>query len=208
MLASVGQKIQNQLYSIPDSAAVAAALGLIVLLQSLRAQGARLLVGRFFWQLLGQFLEKLVNADILFGRDLEVLQALAACVILGLLGRHLAVVQIDLVADDNDENIGACLLVQLLDPLLALLKTIPTRDVENDARTDRIFVVHLRQGAVPFLPSRVPHLVLDDVIAQILVLREEATADRRLMSVGELAVSIPKNFRVRLRDQFAQQRPH
>ena len=181
---------------------------LLILLQSLGTQRVLLLVGRLLGQLLGKILEELIDAHVLLRRDLMIHQALATCVILRLFGCDLAIFQIDLVADDDDEDVSASFLIELLDPLLALLKAVPTGDIINDACSDGVFVVHLGKGPIALLTRRVPHLVFDNVVAEVLVLREEAATDGRLVSVGELAVSISVKVRVSRFDHHEKKFDH
>ena len=87
------------------------------------------------------------------------------------------VVQIDLISDDDNSNIGARLLIELLDPLLALFEGLSAGDVEHDAGSNGIFVVHLSEGSVPFLAGCVPHLVFHNVVPQIFIFRQKASSN-------------------------------
>ena len=75
------------------------------------------------------------------------------------------VIQIYLISDDDDPDICSSLLVELLDPLLALLEAVSASHIENHARADRILVIHLSERPVSLLPSRVPHLIFHYVVA-------------------------------------------
>ena len=93
------------------------------------------------------------------------------------------VIQINLVADNNDSNICSGFLVEFLDPLLALFEAVSARHIKHDACADRILVVHLCQRSVPLLSRRIPHLILNNVVSKILVLCQEAPSNSGFVGV-------------------------
>ena len=104
------------------------------------------------------------------------------------------VIEIYLVADNDDSNICSGFLVKLLNPLLALFEAVSAGDVEHDTCANSVFVVHLGEGSVPLLAGCIPHLVLHNVVSEVLVLGQEASSNGGLMRVGKLSICIPIIF--------------
>ena len=143
-----------------------------------------------FWQLLRQVLKQFINSDILFCTNFVILQSKSPCIIVCFVFGNLMLIQIDLITYNNDPDIGSCLLIKFLDPLLTLLKWFPAGHVEYYACTYGILIIHLCEWTVSLLSSCVPHFVLHNVITEIFILCKEATSNGSLMRWWELSICV------------------
>ena len=83
-------------------------------------------------------MKELIDAQVLLRGDLEILETHFLAVSFGFLACHLMRIKVYFIADNGDQDLGKRLLVQLLDPLLALLEGVFIRHVKHDAGSDGI----------------------------------------------------------------------
>ena len=114
-----------------------------LLLDFLFIEGVLFLIGRFLGQLFREVFEEFFDPNILLGTDFVVLETQSAGVVHGLVPCDLVVFKIYFVADDDYADVCVCLLIQLLDPLLALLEAFPVGDIENYTGPNGVLIVHL-----------------------------------------------------------------
>lgn len=83
-------------------------------------------------------MKELVDAQVLLRGDLEILETHFLAVSFGFLACHLMRIEVYFIANDGDHDLRERLLMQLLDPLLALLEGVFIRHVKHDAGSDGI----------------------------------------------------------------------
>lgn len=110
-------------------------------------------------------LEGGVDVGVVEGRSLDEEQLVLLSKRLGLLGGNGAqVLDIALVADQHNHDLGHRVLLELAEPTLHVLISLGLRDVVHQHRTHRTTVVRAGDGAVTLLASGVPDLRLDDAV--------------------------------------------
>ena len=108
-----------------------------------------------------------------------------------LLRAHLPlVVEIALVTDENDGYFLIGVVPHLLQPLSNRFKRCPPRNIVDEKNADRLSIISVRNGTVPFLTSRVPDLCPDKHVLDWNVVRGEFHSNRSMRLPLELVFRV------------------
>ena len=133
--------------------------------------------------LAGDFEKHFVDIMAGLGRGLEELESVLVGEGLALLGGDHAVGQVDLVGDEHLGHARARVRLDLLEPVLNVVKSLLLRAVVDQHDAHGSFVVRLRDRAEPLLARRVPHLQLDPLVLNLNRLDLEVDPCTRLVTL-------------------------
>eukprot|EP00356_Strombidium_inclinatum_P009785 CAMPEP_0170481290 /NCGR_PEP_ID=MMETSP0208-20121228/1788_1 /TAXON_ID=197538 /ORGANISM="Strombidium inclinatum, Strain S3" /LENGTH=198 /DNA_ID=CAMNT_0010753963 /DNA_START=52 /DNA_END=649 /DNA_ORIENTATION=- len=135
------------------------------------------LVYQVFFDLAGHRREALFDTDVVLGRSLQIGNAIIACELLGLLGGDLSFIrQVALVSDQDNAHVFVGEPLDLMHPLLHIIKGLAVGHVVHDDDAVGSTVVACCERAEAFLAGCVPNLELNILSVHLDVLDFEVHA--------------------------------